>query len=264
MKQPEFSETQEMPAWLAEYQRPMTASRRWFHYEAADLPLASGAAQKYDAAGRAKAVPGLALVAFLDAASMAFHGLDAAAAELRREYLDEGIADAFAWLPPSTWHVTIADLVVSADQHVQRRTREGVLQALAILQRSQLHSPCFYLRRDPVVSAGISVVVLAEPKDEASLRTIHGIRCAVAEQFAPTALAVTPENATQFIGHITIAYIVKALDAPQYGRFRQVMQRRDQEAGSLGDVRIDALELRQFSSMEDWGGVPLAELRLAE
>lgn len=254
---------EDIPSWLQAYRYPLERSRAKFHYQVNALPLAEGAARKYGEEGKAKPFQGLSLVTFLDPHSDACQNLAAVMEQIRREYRDAEIEDAFAFLPSDTWHITIADLVVTDDRRIRNQVIEHIMQGFEKIQQEQLAAPHFYLWGDPVVSAGISVVLLAEPKNEQSLRAIQRIRRIIAGEFEPSYVSVTPQNADNFNGHVTGWYFCKALDTQQYSRFKEILQRSDLQREPLGEVFIKSIELRRFTSMEAWGKRPLAKLRLA-
>ncbi len=253
----------DIPEWLKAYRYPMEKSRAWFHHQVNELPLTEGAAWKYDAEGKAKPFQGLSLVTFLHPQSDVSQNLKAAMERIRQDYQDAEIDDSFAFLPPDTWHITIADLIITDDRHIQNHVVEHITQGFEKLQKEHLAAPQFYLRSDMVVSAGTSVVSLAEPKDEQSLRVIQRIRRMIAGEFEPPYISVTPHNADNFIGHVTGWYFRKALDTQRYSRFKEIMLRYDLDWESLGEVFIKRIELRRFTSMEAWGKRPLAELIFA-
>ena len=253
----------DISGWLNAYRYPMQRSRARFHYRVNELPLTEVAAQKYDEEGKAKPFQGLSLVTFLNPQSAVFQNLKAVTERLRRDYQDADIEDSFAFLPPDTWHITIADLVVTDDRRIQNHVVEQITQCFEKLQIEHLTAPQFYLRSDLVVSAGTSVVSLAEPKDEQSLIDIQRIRRMIAGEFEPSYVSVTPQNADNFIGHVTGWYFRKAFDTQRYSRFKEIMQWYDLHKESLGEVFVNSIELRRFTSMEAWGKRPLAELKLA-
>ncbi|MGZ6302415.1 MAG: DUF1868 domain-containing protein [Ktedonobacteraceae bacterium] len=254
---------QGIPEWLAAYRIPMDKSRAWFHYQVSELPLADGAASKFDAEGKAKAFPGLSLVTFLDPQSPAFQNLAALTEQIQREYQEAGIDDAFAFLPPSTWHITLADLVVTNDLSIQSQVKAGIEQGFEKLHKEPLAELQLYLRSDPVTSSGISVVTLAEPKREQDLREIQKIRGVIAEEFEPSLVSDTLQHPDHFIGHVTGWYFCQALDTQKYSRFKEIMQRHDLQRRSLGEVKVKNIELRRFTSMEAWGNKSLTQLKLA-
>ena len=263
MVKQEHESGQGFPEWLAAYRTPMEQSRARFHYQVSELPLADGAASKFDAEGKAKAFPGLSLVTFLDPQSTAYQNVAALTEHIQREYQEAGIDDAFAFLPPSTWHITLADLVVTKDLRIRRQVKAGIVRGFEKLHQEPLAELHLYLRSDPVTSSGISVVTLAEPKRERDLREIQRIRRAIAEEFEPSLVSDTLQQPGTFIGHVTCWYVCQALDTQKYSRFKAIMQRHDLQREPLGEVRVKQIELRRFTSMEAWGKRPLAKLKLA-
>lgn len=257
---PEFAAGQNVPEWLQRYRNPMDGSRNWFHHQVAQLPLAEGASHKYSENGKAKPLEGISLVTFIDPESELFQNLTLETQHLKEEYKKAGLADMFAFLPENTWHITVADIVTTQDSNLQKRLEEKVNSAFSTVQKEYLSSSQFHLRSDFVVSAGISVVCLAEPGNIQDLSTIHRIREEVVREVKPIGVPMQdPEN---FIGHVTIAYFTKPFGVEEYAGFKNIAQTGDVSRRLLGEMSIKQVELRHFLSMEDWGEKPLAILRL--
>ncbi|MFH0749303.1 MAG: DUF1868 domain-containing protein [Candidatus Gottesmanbacteria bacterium] len=257
---PEYDSRQFTPEWLQTYRNPMDGSRNWFHTQVTSLPLADGASQKYSEQGEVKPLEGLSLVTFLDPKSTLVQQLTLETQRLETAFINEGLEDSFVFLPKHTWHVTIADLAVSTDKQMQEAIIKKVHTSFLTLKDKLIQTPVYHFRSDFVVSAGISLVCLAEPNSEQDLQSIHEVRHRITEDLQPLGLPL--QDPEKFIGHATIAYFKKSLDTEQYGKFKNCIKKTDVSGHTLGELQIDKIELRRFASMEDWGDKSVDTLTL--
>jgi hypothetical protein len=258
----EFENTKDTSEWLKRYREPMDGSRWWFHHQISELPLAPGASQKYSETGEAKPIEGLSLITYIDHESELFQGLSREVQHLLTMYQDAGLEKYFAFLPEHTWHITIADITLTKDANLQHRLLEKVNASFSHAIQEQIPSAKMYFRSDVVVSAGISVVCLAEPGSEEDLKYVHTIRQLVTQELQP--LGISMQDPQKFIVHMTVSYFVKKFDSESYSRFKNIMQESDAVTHSLGELSINQIELRRFTSMENWGDNPLSVLRLTK
>jgi hypothetical protein len=262
MTDKEFEADKSIPSWIREYRTPMERSRSRYHYHLEHLALTEAALLKYTSGGEARAFHGLSLVYFLDASSEAFSFLKDLSQQVRRDFEQASIAHKFAFLPEDTFHITVADIITRHDLALEKKITEAIQKSFNGLRQDTLQPPHFFFRRDPVVSAGTSVVVLADPKDYQSLVAVQRIREAVYRDIQALGEHISTQDPYQFIGHATITYIIQPLLEQTYATFKRVMQKYENTRLSSSDFAIDRIELRRFASMEDWGTAPLAELQL--
>lgn len=251
----------DVPEWLQHYRQPMDGSRQWFHgADCAALPLSAGAAEKYDTNGKVLPLPGFSIVTFLDPSSAAYHNLTELSAELRSAYKTKGINNTFAFLPPDTYHVTIADILVRPSDVQAQDIIEATNKSFEQLLNERLPPLEFRLRSDVVVSAGVSVVALAEPKTKQDLDIVHHARDVLGANLRVVGIEMNP--ADKFIGHVSVAYFCGGMNPADYSKFKEVARAYDTTRGLLGDVAVRSMELRNFEDMENWGMGPILSLVL--
>jgi hypothetical protein len=260
------------PEWLINYRCPMDGSRSYFHYRLHELPLSEAASIKYTENGVAKRLEGMSLVTFIHPESELFYYLSLKAKKLQETLSEAGLGDMFAFLPEDTWHITIEDLAITKDKELpeqlalenqlelEKQITHSINNVFTTLNKEKKLTSKFYVRDDFVVCAGTSIVALAEPLNEEDLKVIHNIRIVVNEEIKH--LKLPYQDPFKFIGHITLAYFTKSLNTEQYDVFKKIMQKSDEEGHPLGQVSIDQIELRRFSSMEDWGEKSLSTFKL--
>ncbi len=249
----------EAEVWRQTYERPMEESVRWFHYELKELEVQAGAAAKYDPAGHAKAFPGLAAVHWFLPAAEHLHQLAEVQQYLQRDLTQVGLASKFAFLPPATFHLTLADLVVAPNQALAEKVSAGVESVFRTLNRQGLTRPDLFTE-GLAISAGISLVLRVHPQHARDLETIHWIRRELQRELYPLGDTVCAQDPLAFIGHITLAYIVQPLPTADYSRAIDIIRRY--ERYPVGPFQLDGVELREFRSMEQWSE-PLCLLQLA-
>lgn len=121
-----------------------------------------------------------------------------------------------------------------------------------------LPSPQFNLRSDVVVSAGVSLVALAEPKTKQDLDIVHRVRQVLGANLRNVGVEISPPET--FIGHVSVAYFCGGMGPVEYSKYKDVARTHDIAPRLLGGVTMTYMELRRFEDMEKWGVAPLASL----
>ncbi len=249
----------DVPEWLQHYRQPMDGSRQWFHGAGCtELLLSAGAAEKYDIDGKALPLPGFSVVTFIDPASEAYRNLAELSAEIQSAYKLKGVDDRFAFLPPNTYHITIADILVRPSDAQAQDIIEATNKSFEQLLNEMLPPPQFRLRSDVVVSAGVSVVALAEPITKEDLETVHHVRDVLRTNLRQVGIETNSPDA--FIGHVSVAYFCRGMNQGEYAEFKVAARGYDTTRGLLGEVAVGAMELRKFEDMERWGMDPIMSL----
>ncbi len=247
----------ESEAWRAEYERPMDESVRWFHYQLEELEVRSGTREKYDADGKVLDFPGLSVVHWLAPGSEHLKGVSEIRGRLQEDVVHAELESYFSFLPVNTFHMTVADVVIRPDPDLAGKISTRVESAFGKIERQSL-APADLFTAGLAVSAGISLVLRVHPRHARDLETIWQIRQALRSELQSLRPDVCEQSPKAFIGHITLAYIVRTIPAADYSRCKEIPRRY--ETHPVGDFRMDRVELREFANMEKWSE-PLCTLR---
>ncbi len=248
----------ESEAWRAEYERPMDESVRWFHYQLDALEVSAGAIEKYYADGTALDFPGLSVVHWLAPGSDHLNRASELRDRLRKALSDAGLEACFSFLPTNTFHMTVADIALAPDPALASRISAGVDRVFGQIERQSL-APADLFTAGLAVSAGTSLVLRVHPRQARDLELIWQIRQELRRELHPLRQDVCVQEPEAFIGHITLAYIVRTISAADYSDCKKILHRY--ETDPVGDFQLDRVELREFTNMEQWSE-PRGTLRL--
>lgn len=188
---------------------------------AASLALLTGAGQsephpravgqKFDASGRVLPFPGNTFLCHIPADGAAHAALCQASLALQAGPL----ADAFSFLPPSSFHMTVFEGVTDADRSDERwpeaMPSDAKLQAVTdrfAAATSGLALPRAQVVRPVAILGGGSVAVTGlTAKDEASLR--------LSRQHLRDATGIKRRNFASYGFHVTLAYPLRWLTADE-------------------------------------------------
>ena len=243
-------------SYFANYIEPMMGSRDHFHYNLEDLAvLPEGASMKYTLDGKVKPLRGLTVVQWVYEDVPLYNSLCRTASRLKQRLDEVGLSKHFAFLPPSTYHTTLADVVIEpplSDYEPAKVMAQDIFSGI----EDQKESEASFFVKDIGVCAGTSVVVWCYPKSSTDLDIVRDIRNRLLplRSFGEKYL---PCDIDRFIGHITLMYIVSPLPRSEYTLFKQVMHEFEKE--ELGELNISNPEFRKFNSMEEWD-TPLVTL----
>ena len=235
--------------WLSAYQEPMQGSRKHFHYQLDELAtLPQKATIKYTENGKPKRLPGLSLVYWAYENSSIQKEMSCFISELQIELTNAGLENYFAFLPMNTCHMTIADIILYPYKIMERNVLEITQNSFKDRQGEALTVPTFY-PEGVGVCAGTSLVVWCTPQSQNDLEFILNIRRNLS-QLKHLGEEVLPGNMDRFIGHMSLAYIVRPILRDDYKKFKLVIHQFENRRFS--SFKVTNAELRKFNSMEDW------------
>ena len=243
---------------LEQYLRPIRDSNDWFFRRSKELPLATGAREKYEADGTAKGLPGFSFVYFLDQTSDVYRDLSSFHAHLKRCAEQRGIAGKLALLPPATFHLTLADGVVWPDEQAKLGIRGKTREVFAAIRTRGMQVA--HLKVAGVgISAGVSIVAWCVPRSEADLQRLHDLlrELQTLNRWNNQVCRRDPEG---FLGHITLAYFTDGLSTEDYSGLLDCL--RPYEQWTSGTLAVDRVELRYFRDIQQWSaGLETVDLR---
>ncbi len=153
--------------------------------------------------------------------------------------------------------MTVADVVTWPNPDLAVKISTGVEKAFGEIERQSL-APADLFTAGLAVSAGTSLVLRVHPRQARDLELIWQIRQELRRELHPLRQDVCVQEPEAFIGHITLAYIVRTISAADYSDCKEILHRY--ETDPVGDFQLDRVELREFASMEQWSE-PLRTLR---
>ena len=236
--------------WLRRYSTPIEETICYFHYDCDSFPvLPQGAAQKYSPSGEARPVPGLSFVYMLSAEEHVYREFSRQAEELKRELGRNGLGNVFAFLPPETHHVTIADIVTSPGSGVRDGIVDETRRLCGSLSERRLAQFNLVIE-NASICAGTSHVAWAYPHRQADLDAIIEIRRAL-KTLHKIGEGVFPGSADQFLFHITNAYLLRAIPDPgEYATLQSILRKRERHC--FGTVLVKEIALYAFNDMQTW------------
>jgi hypothetical protein len=258
----------ERDGFLRSYDDRMRGSAE-YHKGLRSLSISEHSRKKFELSGAAKFLTGFSVVQWIDSQTELGANLQASEEQLRQDFRapwidaegnsQPGIAGKLAFLPASTYHMTIYDLVVEPTEEVCRELPGMVGNSVFPALKHEISIPPEMWSEGILVMGETSIAAMLHPMDRRSLETLCRIRQKHHELLHGLGDAVANQPPYDFFGHITLAYIIDDLSEPEYNWMLRILSRY--ESRMLGRLRVDRVELRWFNSMVDW--LPsLAALRL--
>jgi hypothetical protein len=258
----------EQDGFLRSYDDRMRGSAE-YHRGLRSLSISEHSRKKFELNGVAKFLPGFSVVQWIDSQTELGANLQAADEQLRQDFLapwidaegtsQPGIAGKLAFLPASTYHMTLYDLVVEPTEAVRRELPGMVGNIVFPALKHEISVPPEMWSESIMVMGKTSIAAMVHPMDSRSLEALYRIRQKHQEVLHGLGGAVANQPPYDFFGHITLAYIIDDLSELEYNWTLRILSRY--ESRMLGHLKVDGVELRPFNSMVDW--LPsLAVLRL--
>ena len=202
--------------------------------------------------------PGYSLVQWIYSQDELWHRLNSLSKVLEEDFVRERIKQCFYFLPATTFHATVRDLVLGTPRNLDNYV-QAVRSAYNRLAEWRMKAPEMEAEGLSFVGES-SIAVILHPLDPQSLSTVVELRRAVARELKSNHEVLTELDPADFFGHVTLVYPVAELPAEIYARAKELVRAQSQRAGVIGNLTFDAVQLRRFDSMIDWSE-PLETLR---
>jgi hypothetical protein len=236
------------------YEERVTASAA-YHESLSTLPPAK--LKKFED-GQPLPFSGYSLVQWIYSDQALWHELTALIEALQEDFARERIKEYFYFLSAATLHATVRDLLLG-EPHSEANYAQAVRSAFNRQAELRMKPPDMQVEGVSFIGKS-SIAVILHPVDRESLSTLVQVRRIVEEELRRTNEIFTELDAADFFGHVTLAYPVGDLTAEIYGKAKGLVKSHSQRAGLIGDLALDAVQLRRFDSMVDWSE-PLETLR---
>jgi hypothetical protein len=208
--------------------------------------------------GQALPFIGYSLVQWVSRESELWQELSTSSQALQEDFGREGIEPYFYFLPGGTFHAAVQDVLLGAPPSKEHLT-QAVCSAFDRIQALRKEPPRMEAE-DLTFMGESSFAAILPPVNHESLSTVFEMRAVVAEELERYRIPFTRLEPSDFFGHITLAYPVSDLPAEVYGKAKALIRARSREAGLIGELVFDEIQLRRFDSMVDWSE-PLETLR---
>ena len=179
---------------------------------------------------------------------------------LQRELTKQFTADQWMALPPSSFHLTLADLIwdgayriADEDPAFQPKLRESINQSFEMCQSlvSQERVSSWQMVGLILMPRAIGVALL--PKDQDSYDRVVHLRRAIYQNSALMALGI--EQQYHFTAHITLGYFGEAIAQSERDFIGPLLTDLNQtwsQQDALKTFQVQRAELRQFSDMSNY------------
>jgi hypothetical protein len=232
-------------SWRGDYERPIVGSTEWFTRTCQSLSLSFDAKRKYTEDGIALPLPGYSVVNWLEKNSA--HAVEIVAGELKHEFTARNLSPFTAFLPPSTYHVTLYDLMLFPSEDTEKNIIFPVERAFT--HAAQMGPVAGGKLSGISICAGTSIVVWVRFEKHECLETIVSLRHHLHRELVPLIgpVLAPPES---FLGHVTLAYFTRDVGEIEYRNLNEILCRYS--SSNLGELRIGRAELRRFNTMDHW------------
>lgn len=192
---------------------------------------------------------GYSLVQWLPSGELR-EGLTVLSACLQDDFAQLGIDGWFSFLPSTTFHATVRDLLLGTVENEEQYMQSVRTAAKQIESRHQL-APEMQVEGVSFMGES-SLAIMLHPIDREGLATIVEIRQTIAGQLERDGQPFTRLDAGDFFGHITLSYPGGVLPTEVYRAAQKAARARSEKVGVAGWLTFDNLELRRFESMVEW------------
>ncbi|HRY28484.1 MAG TPA: single-stranded-DNA-specific exonuclease RecJ [Elusimicrobiota bacterium] len=248
-------------SWRDDYEAPLSRSFEWFINQAKELVLPAKTREKFHETGKAKDFPGLSAVLTFKKGSPTHDRVRTLMGQLKGDLERAGVSHYFAFLDAADYepHMTLYDTALRPDRPLTDELTRKVKDAFTGLAQENL-VPAEWSAAGCAISAGeggASIVLRTHPKQKQDLDTALRVRDRLHAALRSPDRGVGTD--VPFIGHTTLAYIVKDIPPADYRKVQDILRRYVFQ--SAGNFLFDRVEFRKFNTMLDWDD-PLAELTL--
>lgn len=237
--------------WITNYRNRIEKSKQLFFKQTERSFVTADASRKFTKNGDPRHFSGWSIVHFLTPEHTLMQHLVHKQTQFLKAVQASGIASKFAFLPHTTYHMTLVGIATNQPQSLQKKIVSGVNECFNLFKTEEIRAPRIRIRGD--LSPDVSTIIAPiEPADKRSLDTMYYIRQKVREILHPLGEDVvrnTPEN---FHGHITLAYIVNPLSEMDYKKLKEILKMFER-SDDIGTSVIDTISLHHFETMIDWG-----------
>jgi len=204
---------------------------------------------KFHADGSARPFPGSSIVCAIDPGAPQFELLHGIQQEAKRESFGESLA----FLPPSSFHMTVFDLVcdqVRRPEHWSSRIALDTPLNEVDAELSRLLEPLSFpkdisMKASVVGRLDIGLHVLLEPAEQELAKELESFRDAVSR-----ATGIRPPAHETYPFHVTLAYRLRYLSAEQERDLHRFTQRMDASlVETFGILELEPARLVFFEDM---------------
>jgi len=210
-------------------------------------PVAVGT--KFDEEGVARRFPGLSVVAALGPEQRQFELL----VDLQERARRAAFGPKLSFLPPSSFHMTVFDLICDQVRELEHWSSELALDAPLHEVDTWMHGqvmavaewPMPRMRFAEMGPLGVSFHAVLEPEDAATAAALARFREAVSK-----ATGVRHPNHDRYRFHVTLAYRMEAFDEADIAALAAFCADTDGRLGeSFGSLQLPKPELTFFDDM---------------
>lgn len=236
---------------ILHYREELDKRRRLF-YQHSNMPTAPhDATRKFSTKGEVKPFHGWSIVYFLTTQNTIFNRLQDMTISIKNSLESAGVVNKFAFLPVSTFHITIVGIVTNPSDAMSEDIVKGVKECFANLSSENILAPSLVVRGD-ISPDGSTIIAPIEPSNVESLETLYYIRNEVRKKLHPLGNNIVKNTPHNFHGHISLAYMIKPFRDEEYAKFKDIFRSYSNKE-DLGELTVNTISLYNFKSMTEWG-----------
>ena len=197
---------------------------------------------KFEPDGNTKPFYGLTCIAWVDQGSELFQKLCDLQERLRKELEEAGLGHVFAFLEPTSFHMTVCDIVASSNP-IQPRYADALIRQVRAAF-AQIGNPGQVNAQIRGIGLRRTITALVRFDRELELKKVlameHEIKQSIGQSIDAdlTGLAKTI-SFRPFAGHISLAYCVRDPGAENVGRIKEILLQYDKDIGEFAFSQFD-------------------------